>query len=570
MKTDILVRLAYNDIFTQRMNIDSLLKKLDINDSLFVLSSINEYDYKLREKDNSELSFILNEWLIEENRELRKSIIDAYAKHSEKTYESKQLRPNLRTVVLINRISTLRALEVLCSQKKNQKSQPKVNKSKSRENLLMLYLLISDEVANRQNRVFRKYFIKKPEYIDEVHLHLFLGIAQPFPHYSKTNSLQAEIYKFLLFEKWFRNHVFYSEFLNTYVKQIGLNNWLEYFNDVFQLCQVAIKSNIVSIENYPILKILAEHLEIDKSNNPEWSEFVFLRKNPLVKLDNKRYAVLDFEFLLNKFFSSLYHDLVFFSKQQGLDRFSQDYVKEFVEGSLIENAIQTSHGSSFIQYSEKDMKNKADKNVDNLGLPDYYLRNGSNVMIIECKNSYISNANKTELNTDKLLRELKEKFYYTKNDNSKKRKQKAILQLLNFMNNSIEGKYQFFDKNKKPENLTYYPILLVMDHTLTSFGFNQLLNSYFQKELEDSTIKKKYKIKPLTIIHIDDFFIHQNRLRKLPQLIISYHRFLRDKESFDSMISFSDYLRVIKFANSSKSNRESVQHIIEDSLLPEE
>lgn len=569
MKTDILVRLAYSDIFTQRMNIDSLLKKLDINDSLFVLSSINEYDYKLREKDYSELSFILNEWLIDENQDLRKSIIDAYAKHSEKTFESKQLRPNLRTVVLINRISTLRALEVLCSQKKHQKSQPKVNKSKSRENLLMLYLLINDEVANRQNRVFKKYFIKKPEYIDEVHLHLFLGIAQPFPHYSKTNSLQAEIYKFLLFEKWFRNHVFYSEFLNNYVKQIGLNNWFEYFNDVFQLCQVAIKSNIVSIDNYPILKILAEHLEIDQSNNPVWSEFVFLRKNPLVKLDDKRYAVLDFEFLLNKFFSSLYHDLKFFSKQLGFDKFSQDYVKEFVEGSLIENAFQTSHGSSFIQYSEKDMKNKADKNVENLGLPDYYLRNGSTVMIIECKNSYISNANKTELNTDKLLRELREKFYYTQNDNSKKRKQKAILQLLNFMNNSIEGKYQFFDKNKKPENLTYYPILLVMDHTLTSFGFNQLLNSYFQKELEDSTIKKKYKIKPLTIIHIDDFFIHQNRLRKLPQLIISYHRFLRDKESFDSMISFSDYLRIIKFANSSNSNRESVQHIIEDSLLPE-
>ena len=99
-------------------------------------------------------------------------------------------------------------------------------------------------------------------------------------------------------------------------------------------------------------------------------------------------------------------------------------------------------------------------------------------MLFECKNSFISNANKIALNTDKLLKELKDKFYYTTNSKTGKRRGKGVLQLLDFITNSIDGKYCFFDNLKRPENLNYYPVLLVMDATLTSMGFNQLLGYY--------------------------------------------------------------------------------------------
>ncbi|WP_298485903.1 hypothetical protein [uncultured Maribacter sp.] len=570
MKTDILVRLSYSNIFKQKCTIESLQKKVDTNDSLFVLSTLNKYEYKLREKDNTELQFILKEWLIEENQDIRNRIVAAYAKHSDKDIDGKQLKPNLKTVVIVNRLSTLRVMEVLCASNIDKKKQGEIGISKSRENLLRLYLLVSDEITNRQDKVFQKYFKKQPENLDEIYLHLFLGITQPFQHYYSVRSIQPEVYKFLLFEKWFRNNSLYSELLSDYVKSIGLDNWYQYFNDVFQLCNVAIESNIISFKNYPVLKTLVEHLIIDTSNNPKWTEFVYLRKSPLVKLDEERYAVLDFEFLLNKFFSSLYHDLLFYSKEKGLNKFAQDYVKEFVEGTLLKNAFKTSFGNSYIQLSENEMKSKGSKNIENIGLPDYYFRNGNSVLLFECKNSFISNANKIALNTEKLLRELQDKFYYTSDTKTQKRKSKGILQLLDFTISSINGKYQFFDKTKRPENLNYYPILLVMDSTLTSLGFNQLLNYYFQKELEESSIEKKYKVKPLTIMHIDDFFIHQTRLRKLPKLILSYHRFLKSHKSFDSMVSFSDYLSTFKFPNSHKPRKENVDHIIQDSLLPPE
>lgn len=570
MKTKLIARLTYNDIFTQRRNIESLKKEIDINDSLLILSTINKFEYKLREKDNSEIIFIISEWLLDVSHELQNKIIEAYAKHSEKEFNKKQITLNLKTVSLINRISTLRVIEILCSQRTNHNDKKIVEKRKSRENLLRLYLLINDEIANRQQKVFHKFFKDNPDHKDEVYLHLFFGIAQPLPHYSKAHSLQSEIYKFLIFEKWFRNNESYSHFFNGYVQKIGLDNWQQYFNCILELCRVAKNSNVISIKNHPFLLILAKHFGIQATNSYGWSEFVYLKKNPLIELENERYLVLDFEFLLNKLFSSLYHDLISLSKQQGLNNFAQDYVREFVEGCLLKDAFQTSYGSSYIQYCEKDIKIKGDKNIENLGLPDYYLRNGNNVMLIEFKNSYLSNVNKIDLNFEKLLRELKDKFYYTQQNNSDKRRPKAVLQLINYIINSIDGKYNFFDRTKKPENLTYYPILLVLDSTLTGFGFNQLLNNYFKKELENSIIITKYKVKSLTIIHIDDFFIHQDRLKKLTDLIKSYHKFIGNNVSFDSMFSFSDYLRVVKFKIPLKPKRKSVQHIIHNSLLPQD
>ena len=113
LKTEILVRLSYSNIFNQRRTVESLKNEVDIKDSLSLLSAINKNEYKLRKEEATELKFILNEWLIEENEEIKNKILSAYTKHSEK--RGNQLRPNLRTIVLINRISTLRLMEVLCS-----------------------------------------------------------------------------------------------------------------------------------------------------------------------------------------------------------------------------------------------------------------------------------------------------------------------------------------------------------------------------------------------------------------------------------------------------------------------
>ena len=140
--------------------------------------------------------------------------------------------------------------------------------------------------------------------------------------------------------------------------------------------------------------------------------------------------------------------------------------------------------------------------------------------------------------------------------------------MLDYIINSMNGQYQFFDSVKKPKRSNYFPILIVLDHSFTSLGFTQLLNYYFQEELKKSSIKNKDKVKPITIIHIDDFFKHQVRLKNLMKLIVKYHKYIKKKELFDSMISFSDYLSFEEFPKSLHSKRENVEHILKNSLLP--
>lgn len=570
MPSKLVVRLSYQNIFKDSPKISSLINKVNRNESLIILSLLNRYEYKLRADPAAEIRFILNQWLADANPKLKKKILSAYIKHSEKGNTRKSISPNFSTVTIINRISTLRLMELLLSKKDFPNSKKNISKPDNELHLFKLYLLVAEEISSRQDIIFEKFLKKNHRFLDDIHLHLFLGITHPFLRSDIASSIQPEVYKFLLFEKWLRSRPDYYKMSTDYLETIGLKSWYEYFTDVFNLCKGSTENIIISAKINPVLKVLLSHFRISGEINPSWSEFTKLKKNPLVELENENYLILDFEFLLDKLFSSLYHDILLYSKLKNFNKFSQDYNTQFVEDNLLENTFKAVFGKSYIKLSESKIKKNKFKGIDNLSLPDFYIRNGRKVFLFECKNSFISNANKIDLDTDELLNEIKTKFYYASNNKSSKVKSKAIRQLLNFLNLSISGKYIFFDNIKNPDRLVYYPILLVTDPTLTSLGFNQLLNSYFKEEFDKADLEKKVRLRPLTIIHIDDFLFHQTRLKKLSKIIDQYHKYIKSKNSFDAMISFTDYLKTEVYLEPQTISRKNVAHIIEGSLLPPE
>jgi len=570
LSSKVIVRLSYQNIFKDRPKIFDLIQKVNKNESLIILSSINKYEYKLRTDSYAEVRFILNEWLVEVNQKLKKKILSAFFKHAKKVNTQKSINPNFSTVTIINRISTLRLMELLLSNKNNPNPKLTISKAESEVNLFKLYLLIAEEISTRQEIVFKKYFKKDKNFLDDIYFHLFLGITHPFLRSEIGESIQPEIYKFLLFEKWLRARPDYYKMTTDYLEAIGLKSWYEYFTDVFNLCRGATENIIISAKINPVLKVLLSHFRISEEISSSWSEFTNLKKNPLFKLENENYLILDSEFLLEKLFTSLYHDLLYYSKRNNFHKFSQDYNTQFIEDNLLENTFKAVFGKSYIKLSESKIKQNKFKGIENLSLPDYYIRNGSKVFLFECKNSFISNANKINLDTDKLLTEIRSKFYYVTNDNLSKEKSKAIRQLINFINLSSKGEYRFFDNIINPARLIYYPILLVTDPTLTSLGFNQLLNSYLKDEIEKINFTKKNKIKSLTIIQIDDFLFHQTRLKRLSNIIDQYHKYIKRKNGFDAMISFTDYLKTEVFLKPQAISKKNISHIIEGSLLPSE
>ncbi|MCP9200811.1 hypothetical protein MKO06_12900 [Gramella sp. GC03-9] len=570
MESKLVVRLSYRDIFQDKQSIPHILKKINCHVALIFLVLLNKNEHELRKDPSNELKYILNNWLPGLNKNIKQKIIKAFYKH--KDYKSS--KEDLRSVVVINRISTLRSMELLLSQstdfKMGSNSILKEKETESELALFKLYLMINEEIASRQDKIFKEYFKDTFDELDDIQFHLLIGITNPLIKLDIAESIQPEIYKFILFEKWLRSKPEYYEMSLSYLRRINISTWYEYFTDVFNICRGSTETIFISSKLYPVLEKILSYLTVRGGINSSWSEFQNLRKKPIIEIEEGLYLILDMEFLLNKLFSSLYHEILAHSKIYGLPNFSQDYNKDFIEDMLLENSFKMTFGNSYKKLSESTIKKTKQKRIDNLSLPDFYIRNGKKVFLFECKNSFISNANKIKLNTEELLDEIKTKFYCYGFKDASKIKSKAVLQLINFIRLSIEGSYTFFDNTGNPKKLIYYPILIVTDPTLTSIGFNQYLNYYFEKELFKIGYSSKYFIKSFTIIHIDDFLYHQRRLKKLSNVIDHYHNYIDKVEGLDSMISFSDFLTNKIYLRRPKMLKKNVSHIFENSLLPKE
>ena len=274
-------------------------------------------------------------------------------------------------------------------------------------------------------------------------------------------------------------------------------------------------------------------------------------------MNNGEYLIIDFYFVLNKFFTGMYHDLLNFSNSEN-SNFHQVYSSDFIEKYLLGNAINSVFGNKYIQFNEDKMKSYKVKNINNLALPDYYIRNGNKVFLFECKNSLISLIAKLDSKFEKVETDFKNKFYESENKN------KAAKQLLNFINLSNEGKYSFFDTCAKNNNLIYYPIIITTDDTLTSLSFNNLINEYVIKDLNKIDGKLKKRIKPITIIHINDLLYRTTSLKRLDVLIDAYHKHFDSSKNlyFDRFISFTDYIEIFVFKRKKAIDHKSLENII--------
>jgi hypothetical protein len=308
-----------------------------------------------------------------------------------------------------------------------------------------------------------------------------------------------------------------------------------------------------------LLSYFANHNE----SKIDWNELTEIRKNPFYKLNNGDFLIIDSGYLMDKFFSGIYHDILNFSSNNTIVNFHQNYSKEFIEEFLLVNALKAVFGNNYIQFSEAKIKDVGKKGIDNLALPDFYIRNGNKVFLFECKNSFISNKFKIETNCKAIEKDIIDKFYYSNN------KKKAIKQLANFIELSQNGEYNFFDDNSKLNNINYYPILIVTDSTLTSLGFNQLFNEFFFREIHEQNKERINRVKPITIIHINDLLYRTKNLKKLDKIIEEYQAYCLRKNALENMISFTNYLDMYKFKKNHEIDLKSIKHIMDESIIPD-
>lgn len=556
MKTKFYSRIGYKNIFNKTADIAEILNQIHIESALEFFTFLNKYNSEITKEESSELNFIINEWLVDSEIYIRDTILEYY--NNNKQYNCSDEVDN--RVMIINKATTLRIIEILLSHsfKKNIESTT----TKCHDQLFLLYLAINDEIDERKNSYDLLDMLDFKDDSKIIRFHICLGLQQfSLNSESMTKKIYAEISKFILFEKWISNQENLNELSKNYLSNFGVNEWYDLLNFIYNLNVFAIDNYKFKVDNEDVSSKFFDYISKHKDNSIHWNEFSEIRKNPLLKLSTNNYLILDQYFLLDKFFSGIYHDILEVSINNNFTNFHQKLSESFIEKFLLVRILKIIFEKKYIQFDEESIKKYNTKRIENIALPDYYIRNGNKNLLFECKNSFISHKSKIDLNYHNIEREIKDKFY------SNKEKKKAIRQLINFIKLSQDGAYNFFDDNKKLKNTIYYPILITTDLTLTSLGFNKLFNEFMSLDSTLIELNLKNRIKPLTIIHINDLLVRSINLQKLDLLIDEYHQYCKKSKAADSMISFSSYLDSIKFANTNSISHSSLEKLVKTTLL---
>ena len=132
--------------------------------------------------------------------------------------------------------------------------------------------------------------------------------------------------------------------------------------------------------------------------------------------------------------------------------------------SIIERITQTKYKEFRGQVLKESHKNSLPSE------PDYYLRNGKNIMLFESKDVLLKADVKISYDYKLITEELSKKFY--KNGTS----DKAVLQIIRNIKRVLKQEFSF-DKAYTAKNVNIYPIVITHHRMYDTSGVNYLINT---------------------------------------------------------------------------------------------
>jgi hypothetical protein len=496
--------LEYKDLFDDKpKNIDYYLN--GISKEKLLESAI--YYCSLSTLLDPELSNLVYPFLLECDKGTK---LEEHIKLKVKEFLNKK---NVLPVIL-NVRSSLKFFELA----QNFDCQDNINLSESdiRERLLKVYLLL--------NKLHYKGLERKENFNE-------LLVIQSLIHsiYSDTNRHYlriVEFFKSCLFLKFCESHI--PNHMTKFLHEFGISNWQEYVLNVHQLGMLIFER---SIEN-PIIPIIIPIEDENYSKKVFFfdkfclsdvyhndKDFTYIKSKPVVKNEKEgEYYVIFEQFFIEKMFKGLY--FIFNDINKSFEtteyfikpaKFRSDFGKKFSEQVLLNKIIKDSIGKKYKHLGYEELQRK--------GLPDYYIRDGRNIFLFECKDNLISKEVIDTEDVDIFLKELHHIFV-----ESEQGKQKAIKQLINNIMAIRNGEF-IEDIGIKPNNNIIYPIIVTHNTIFSLTGINILVNEWFFKELDEQAIDKK-NIRNITIININSLILLQGLLSQneynLKNIIESY------------------------------------------------
>jgi len=417
-------------------------------------------------------------------------------------------------IKILNNRTSLHLLELILSNDLNDEDL-NLSDIEIRERLLKAYLLLNDEENSNGGDV------SNPN--------------EPIENLIIKISLRAELYKYdNLFYYWLaqiiKSIIFFQyaeqnlpKHLEIFLSEYNIKNWSKYIVYIHQITVTSITdyvkdrsaalSSIIIDPNdseYDSKKLFIEKFCVP-INYEKDEDFTALKSMPIFfNKDENKYDILFLPFFVGKIYSCLYfifkdinNKLIGTSFHINEDVFRIKYGLDFSEKHLLNIIMGNAFKGKYKHLGAKELKDKV--------LPDYYIRNGNKILLIENKDNLILKGLMDKYDTEEFIDKLKQCFIESYSSDKKKIKIKAIKQLSNNICNILNGKWKSYDPNLKEKCCVIYPIIVVHHKEFTLSGINSKVNGWFKEELSSRGIDRK-KVKNVTIIDIDTLIVYQGLL----------------------------------------------------------
>lgn len=327
-----------------------------------------------------------------------------------------------------------------------------------------------------------------------------------------SSNLKAEYVAMLQIIKGYHffkycEHSKIKEHLSVFLENNGAKSWYHYLYDAIQLILFPLQNKQ---GNFPRIelnnqrdgeKFLRAHSFKENTIVPLETnqDYTYFKSHPLIELNDGTYLPISPIFCINHIYKSIYFEFKAINesflgtanhiKGQGLlSIFTTEFSEQTIFERYIRNTIYRHRG---IKKSDRDCKKERTIGHE----PDFYLRDGNNIILFENKDIMIPDHIISSKQYNLLEQELDKKLV-----------KKGISQLI-YNIKQIENKTFKWDSSL-PNNPNIYPVLVIDDGSLCAPGLNYILNEIFQQQLECNNIK--LKVYPLAIVELDTLIAFAN------------------------------------------------------------
>lgn len=236
-------------------------------------------------------------------------------------------------------------------------------------------------------------------------------------------------------------------------------------------------------------------------------DFTNLKIFPLYKINETQFSLVDYFYLLDKFFKSVRFILKdAFIAYHGLDpkdtSFFSFYNTQFSEEVVMKKVLdEIFHWKYMVKRQEAATRDNE---------PDYYIRHNNRIYLFENKDVLVRANIKSSSDIEKIKKLLDKKFVHDGD------RHVGIGQLITSIQQIVNKTFVYDDYANQKNNLSIYPILLVSDRVFEIPGMNYLLNKRYE-ELVQERLGNMYNsslIKPLTFIDIDTLIFWAPHLKE--------------------------------------------------------